>query len=479
MTVTHEHTGGCVDILIVGGGISGLSAADALVEAGRDVAVLEAGDHPGGVIGSERDSDWLVETGPNTLLVKPALHALLSRIGLDGEAIFADKLNAKRYVLLNGRMRALPSGPVGALTSPLVAPVLPRLLAEPWTRRGDAADESIAAFVERRLGRHMADVLVDAFVSGIYAGDPSRLSLRAAFPRLYALDQQHGSLVRGALAAMQRARRDKAHKPALPKQWRRGLISFPDGLQALPQRLAERLRTNGATYCPGSPAVAIGRDGQDWLVRDGQGRVWRASHLVLATPAPVSASLLRHTDDALADMLGRIVYAPIAAVALGFAANAVRHPLDGFGLLLPRREGRRTLGALFSSSLFPGRAPDGHRLISAFIGGRRDPDAVLLDDDELAAQVQRDVGDLLGLSSPPVWRKIRRWQAAIPQYEIGHCDLLAQIDGRLAHHPHLSLMGNWRDGISVGDCLENGRKLAESLLTSEKRHPQPAAVISA
>lgn len=475
MTATEKNTEqpapNAAETLVIGAGASGLAAAWELARAGHAVTVLEQRPTPGGNIRSLREDGWQVEIGPNTLMVKPPLYELLCELDLDGEAIFAGAAGKKRYIAKDGKTLALPTHPLMALFNPLIGlGSWAKILREPWVKPPrNHREETLAEFVERRLGRNVLDYLVDPFVSGVYAGDPRRLSVEAAMPKLHALEREHGSLIRGGLAAMRQARqRAKTGAEKMPSEWRGKLISFPRGIQTLTDRLAERIdaQANAAIHCDHA-VQSVRRQGETWQVEDARGQIWQARHLVLATPAHVSAKLLAPLDAMLAEPLDEIVYPPVAAVALGFPPGLIAHPLDGFGVLIPRRERRRTLGALFSSTLFSERAPEGHKLITAFIGGRQDPDAFEMSDEEMARQVINDLGGLLGIEGPPVWQRVNRWPKAIPQYELGHLARIKRLDQALAHHPGLSLIGNWRDGIAVGDCLENGRALADKVLAAD------------
>ena len=470
---TRKNAATTTETLVVGGGASGLAAAWELARQGRPVTLLEQDTQPGGNIRSLRDDDWQIEIGPNTLMVKPPLYDLLRQLDLDGEAVFAGEAGKKRYIAKGGRMLALPTHPLKAPFNPLIgAGSWLRILREPWVKPQTSREETLAEFVERRLGRNILDYLVDPFVSGVYAGDPRRLSVEAAMPKLHALEHGHGSLIRGGLAAMRRARREAGNQsPAMPREWRGKLISFPDGIRTLTDRLAERITSapGAAIHC-GRPVQEVTREDGHWVATDAQGTRWQAEHLVLATPAHVSARLLAPLDPLLAEPLDEIVYPPVASVALGFPPGLVAHPLDGFGVLIPRREKRRTLGALFSSTLFPGRAPAGHKLLTAFIGGRQDPEALEMSDAELVRQVQKDLADLLGIEGQPVWQRVNRWPKAIPQYELGHLARMERLDQALEQHPGLSLIGNWRGGIAVGDCLENGRALADRIGSASRHH---------
>lgn len=450
-----------LETLIVGGGATGLAAAWALAKRGQAVTLLERHPQLGGNLRSERDGEWQIEHGPNTLIMKPPLYALLEELDLLGEAQPANAVATKRYVVLGGRPVALPMTPMTALASPIIGwRGWARLVREPFVpRHGD--EETLAGFVSRRLGPRILERMVDPFVSGVYAGDPSRLSVQAAMPRLAALEQEHRSLIVGGLKRLRQARREPSPVPA---EWRGKLVSFPCGLQQLTDRLAERIAAQPeATIRTGCDIARVSRDGELWVVEDGQGRIWRARSLVLAVPAPVAARLLRSVDPALAEPLEAIAYPPVNAIALGFRERDIGHPLDGFGVLIPRSEGRRTLGALFSSTLFPNRAPAGHKLLNVFIGGRQNPAAADGDDATQIAQVLDDLRDLLGISGEPVWQRVTRWPQAIPQYEMGHRERLAALDAAQAAHAGLHLAGNWRGGIAVGDCLENGRLLGERL----------------
>lgn len=457
----REFATSVLDTLILGGGATGLAVAWALAKRGQRVTLLERGERVGGNIRSERDGEWQIEVGPNTVIMKPSLYALLEELDLLEEAQPANVISRKRFVVLDGRPVALPMGPLDALTSPLIGwRGWMRLAREPFIGHGPG-EESLADFVERRLGSRILTHMVDPFVSGVYAGDPARLSVQAAMPRLAALERDHGSLLRGGLAHLRQARRESSPVPA---GWRGKLVSFPQGLQRLAECLAERIAARPtATVACEQEIVGVRRERENWVVSARGGREWRATNLVLAVPALAAAKLLAPLDAALAEPLETFAYPPVNTIALGFRDTDVAHPLDGFGMLIPRSEGRRTLGALFASTLFPGRAPAGHALINAFLGGHRDPAAAEGDDDTQVARVLADLSDLLGIRGEPVWCRISRWPRAIPQYELGHLTRLKALDAALTGHPGLYLAGNWRGGIAVGDCLENGRRLGERL----------------
>ncbi|SFC61786.1 oxygen-dependent protoporphyrinogen oxidase [Kushneria avicenniae] len=449
------------DVLVVGGGATGLACARTLARCGKRVALMEREARVGGNISSRRDGEWQTEIGPNTLIMKPPLYRLLEEMNLLDEAQSANPTAKKRFVAMDGHPVALPTHPLRALNNPLIGREgWSQIIREPFVKKSRAEEESLAGFVERRLGRRVLERMVDPFVSGVYAGDPHRLSAQAAMPRLVAIEREYGSLIRGGLTKLWQSRRAT---PEMPAEWRGRLVSFPSGLGRLAERLGEEITANGGEIQCQCEVAAIEKGEQGWQITDSTGRVFRARELVLAVSAPVAIKLLMGLDEALTAPLAEIAYPSVNAVALGFRREDITHALDGFGVLIPSVERRRTLGALFSSTIFEGRAPAGHCLINAFIGGRRQPEAAEGSDAEQVQQVLYDLRDLLGIRGDPVWQQVNRWPQAIPQYELGHQARIARLDRALEYHNGLSLAGNWRDGIAVGDCLENGRLLGERL----------------
>lgn len=470
MTVTEQNNAvDCPDYLVIGTGVTGLALALELARQGAAVTLIESGEATGGNVHSVREQGWQMELGPNTLMVKPPLYQLIESLGLLDKAIFPPCASKKRYVVHDGRPVALPGGALSALTHPLLGfRAWGHLLSEPF-RRPASDEETLAAFVRRRLGPRVLDHFVDPFVSGIYAGDPWRLSAAAAMPKLHRLEQGHGSLLRGGIAQTRtaRARRRQERADGFPDGWRGQLISFPEGLSTLTQAMTDEFvqypKTRLAT---GHRVASVQRDKRRWRTFDTHGQSFTGQELILTTPAHVSARLMESVDTGLQAALDDIVYPALAAVALGYPRDAISHPLDGFGMLVPSREERHTLGALFSSTLFPGRAPEGCALMTCFIGGRRNPAIMAQPDQGLIDTIHAELSDILGIQATPVFSQVKRWTHAIPQYEIGHLDRIAAIDEQAAGHQGLHLMGNWRDGISVGDCIDNGHAMARQLLAN-------------
>lgn len=451
---------GTFDAVVVGGGLSGLAVAHALQRKGHRVAVLEAAQRAGGVLATHTRDGFRYETGANSAIDStPIIDALLAELGIADQRIEASPAAANRYIVRDGKPVALPSSPgslLGSKAFSLRGKL--RLLREPFIARApQGREESVASFVERRLGREMLDYAVDPFVSGIYAGDPGRLSLAAAFPRLHALEQQHGGLVRGMAATARERKRRGEPRPPPPKSF-----SFRDGMQTLPDALARGLQfletgtsvTSLAVSPPEGYAVSALRKGAPFTLRT------RA--VIIATPAPAAAPLVAPHDEDAATALASIDYAPVAIVASAYRRTDVAHALDGFGMLVPSRERRRILGSLFSSSLFGHRAPEGHVMLTTFAGGRRNPELPSQDDASLERVVERELADLLGARAP-LWNAIQRWPRAIPQYDLGHLHRVERIVQGTAKRPGWFFCGSWKDGVSIGDRLASAQGVAQAV----------------
>lgn len=454
------------DVAVVGGGLTGLAAAARLSAAGRSVHLLEAAPRLGGCLHTWRRNGWTFELGPNTVVADGELSDLFAAAGLADDLLVADRAAGRRYLWsAAGRLEALPRHPLGILRSPLLSlGGKLRLLGEPFVRRGErpAADESVAAFARRRLGSETLETLVGPLVSGIWAGDPERLSLDHAFPRLAELERRHGSLLRGMI----RSRREAAATPAADG---RRLLGLAGGFASLAARLADRVRQHGGVVDAGRPCRALRRAtgglgiAGDLRVETDAGTV-SARRVILAVPARRAAELLARAGAGRGEALAAVPHAPVAVVCLGFRRADVDHPLDGFGFLAPRGRGLRILGCLWTSSIFPRRAPDDHVALTALAGGRTDPAAVDLADDRLLATVLADLDRTVGLTGEPVIRHVHRWRPGIPQYEVGHARFVgaaSEIEQRL---PGAILAGSYLGGVSVADRAREARRAAERAL---------------
>jgi oxygen-dependent protoporphyrinogen oxidase len=440
-------------VAILGAGITGLAAAWRLTRAGVPVVVLEASGRVGGAIGSVREGGWLRELGPNSLIEGSAeLAALIGEVGLGPRRVYAPRAG-RRYVVRGGRPVPMPASPAAFVTSRLFSPGAKlRILGEFWrpAHRGPG-DESLADFVTRRLGREFLDYAANPFVGGVYAGDPARLSVRHAMPRLHALEQRHGSLIRGAI----RMRNTSAGPGGR-------IFSFQEGLAELPGAIAAAL---GGAIRLNSRVLGLRPVAGQWEVDvegAGRGTGSRYSAVVSALPADALAALRVENmpDTGALRALGEIEQPPVASVFTGYRRGDVAHALDGFGVLVPEVEGLGILGTLFSSSLFPLRAPEGHVALTTFVGGTRRPGVAALGDAEVMDIVRRDLGRLLGVSGDPAFVRIQRWPRAIPQYNVGF-DRFKQACASIERDaPGLLIGGNCRDGISLAACVESGCRLA-------------------
>lgn len=446
-------------VAVIGGGITGLVTAWRLRSAGWPVVLFEASGRAGGAIRSLRDGEWLHEAGPNSILLgEPADAEFLDAIGMGGRVLDASAGARRRYIVRRGRLEAMPASPSEFLRTRLFSfGAKLRLPSEIFRGRGaPGAGESVAAFTVRRLGREFLDYAVDPLVAGVYAGDPSRLSVRHAFPKLHALEQEHGSLIRGAVRK-RAARAGPAGR----------MVSFPDGLEELPQALAARL--DGAVRL-GARVIAVRRPMARWRVTYEQGGMYvdePFSAVVCAVPAPVLAQLRFDNSpygESLAE-LAEIEHPPVDSVLLGFRRRDVQHPLDGFGFLVPKLERRSILGTLFSSTLFPGRCPADCVALTTFVGGMRQPELAGLDDGALVRAVRAELAALLGVRGGPVYVSIRRHPQAIPQYNVGFSRYQLACSALEAAAPGLFIGGSARDGISLSACLASGRRLADAVVT--------------
>jgi protoporphyrinogen/coproporphyrinogen III oxidase len=442
-----------VDVAIVGAGIAGLSAAYELRQRGLSVRVLEAGARPGGVIKTERFDGWVIDEGPDSMLVqKPAAVALCRELGL-GDRLISTLTPRTAYVLRDGHLHPLAEGSflgfplsAGALVrSPLftVAGKL-RLASELVIPRGEGdEDESIGAFVRRRFGQEAVDYLAEPLLAGIHAGDVERLSMRALFPRLLEAEKQSGSVLR-AFRAMR-----------ITPSPQGAFVSLPNGTSELVDALTTALP---GVVTTGARVTELRRAGV--LSLESSAGQLDARTVILAVPAYVAASLLRGFDTTLAAFCDAVPYASTATVALGYRRDQVAHTLQGTGFVVPRVERSALLAGTWVTSKWPGRAPDGHVLLRGFLGGGRDPHRLDATDGELIETARTELADLLGITGAPLVTRLRRWTRQSPQYEVGHLQRVAAIDEQLASVPGVFLAGSGFRAIGIPDCVADGRATA-------------------
>ncbi len=447
-------------VAIIGAGITGLTAAFCLKRKGVPVTVYEASDRVGGAIQSIRAEGYLAEFGPNTILeTSPKVAQLVRDAGLASRRLDPDPRASARYVVRYQRPIAMPSSPLGFFTTELfTGKAKLALLREPFVPpRRDGKEESVAEFVLRRLGQEFLDHAIDALVAGVYAGDPYKLSVPQAFPKLGQLEARYGSLIKGQIfGAGERKRRGEIAKDRAPK------FSFDEGLQVLPDtlrgNLGEAVRLNTAV-------TRLTQTSEGWTLNlCERGQPTRAEH---------SAVIYAGTAFRLAEMevqsamplhfntFAEIRYPPVASVVLGFRREDVAHPCEGFGMLIPKVEGFKILGTIFSSSLFPNRAPAGHLTLTSYIGGERNPELALLPPAKLFALTCEDLRVLLGVKGKPTFQHSVYYPKAIPQYNVGYGrfrDLMSDIERKA---PGLFFAGHYRHGIALSDTIVSGCDVAD------------------
>jgi protoporphyrinogen/coproporphyrinogen III oxidase len=464
-----------VKLVVVGGGITGLAAAHRAVElAGErglslDLTLLEAGDRLGGTIASERRDGFLVECGPDSFLSeKPWALALCRRLGLEDRLVRTDDRFRRTFVVWGGALHPLPEG-FQLLAPTRLGPLLAsrlftwpgklRMALDLVLPRGGETDESLGAFVRRRLGREALERVAQPLVAGIYTADPDDLSLSATMPRFKELERRERSVILAMWRAARRAPTEAAG--ASGARWSL-FVTLADGMEELVRALGARLPAGSVRLK--ARVTDVARADGAWRVATQDGDVLAADGVILTPEAHQSARLLRYLDPSLALLLEGIPYASSATVTLAYRRAAIRHPLDGFGFVVPHAEERPIIAGTFSSVKYPGRAPEGHVLLRVFLGGAL-REAVLDQDDERLAEIAREqLRDLLGVGEAPLWTRIARYRKAMPQYHVGHLARVETIELALARHPGLALAGGAYRGVGIADCVRSGEDAARGLL---------------
>ncbi len=454
-------------IVIIGGGISGLTAAYLLLNRKRDldVMVFEADDRPGGKIWTERTNGFLCEKGPNGFLDnKPKTLQLCHSLGL--APVRSNENSKKRFIFSEGRLKALPESPMSFLKSDLLSwGGKFRLLFELNAPKGPD-DESVANFIMRRLGHEALDKLIDPMVSGIYAGDPYKMSIKNCFPRIKELEQEYGSLIKAMIKIRKQKKAEgrtsgKKGEPAKVSAAPGGtLTSFYNGAQTVTDALAEQL---GRHLHVGVSVYGITMENDSYQLFTSD-HTYHADIVIIATPAYVTAEIVNNFDRELSKALSDIPYPHVSVVCFGYRKEHVTHPLNGFGFLIPHIEKRNILGSLWDSSIFPNRASEGHVLLRTMIGGAQSPEMASFDNNKLINAVFDELNPILGLKGDPEMVRIYRWDKAIPQYTLGHSRILEIINKRINNYHSLYLTGNSYRGIGINDCIENAYKLTDQIL---------------
>jgi len=440
-----------MSICIIGGGISGLTTAFLLKKKGIDVTVFEACEKVGGNIQTIQLDGYTIEQGPNSLLKSPRVVDLIKMLELDGDIVAANPAAQKRYILWNGKLETMgPKSFVNGYFSPKTLFALAR---EPFVRSKSPEQESVADFVSRRINSEFLDKAIDPFVSGVYAGDPRDLSMRSAFPKLYEMERDFGSLIMGAIR-----RNAEKTDPDFPRTF-----SFRGGLKTLIDKLASEI---GSGLRRATAVRKIGKVDTGRFLVNGE----EYDSIVISTPAWVAADLIRDEDGDLADKLAGVNYPQVAVAVTGFRSEKIGKKLDGFGFLIPSKEKRSILGTLFHSAVFPERAPKGHQLLMTFIGGVGAGDKLdHLTDDNIKDLVTAQLEELLDIKGEPDIFHLKRWKRAIPQYRVGYEKVTESLSGFERSNPGIFFCSNFYRGISMSDCVKNAFQTAADVEEFLKR----------
>jgi len=458
-------------VLIIGGGISGLSTAWLLDKRAREagialqITLLEQEPQTGGKIKSVREQGYLCEWGPNGFLdSKPQTLELCTALGISNRLHRSNDNARKRFIFSNGQLHRLPENGLSFMKSKLLSwPGKFRLMGEPFASAPPGGDETLAHFGRRRLGPEALQKLIAPMASGIFAGDPETMSLVSCFPRIAELEREYGGLFKAMFALAKKKKQERKEGKISSSAAGPGgtLTSFKEGIQFLTDTLTTQL---GERVRSGAPVVSITRSGDHWQVKTSDGTVQQADLVISAAPAYAAAAMLESVDTALADTLRQIPYSTLSVVCCGFQTAGLGHPLDGFGYLVPKEEGRTVLGTLWDSSMFEGRAPAGNALLRSMAGGACKPELIQLSDDELVKRVRDDLRTIMGISKAPAFVRVIRHQQAIPQYTSGHGKRLELLDARLWPLKGLLLTGNAFKGVGLNDCVAASQATVERAL---------------
>ncbi|MFZ2197931.1 MAG: protoporphyrinogen oxidase [Thermodesulfovibrionales bacterium] len=449
-------------IAIIGGGISGLSLAYFLLEKDPElnIIVLEAEQRPGGKIWTEKTDGFLCEGGVNGFLDnKPRTLELSKKVSL--EPLRSNDASRKRFIFSGNSLHRLPESPPAFLASSLMTlKGKLRIMAELAIPGDVKEEETLAAFARRRMGKEAYEKLIDPMASGIYAGNPETLSLRACFPKVYDLELRYGGLIRGMIR-LQRERKKQGRAEKVGAGPGGALTSFYDGMGvlagALKTFLGDRLRL-------GSKVMGIERKGRGYSLSFADGSSMDADIVVSASPAYAASDMLRNMDGRLSNLVAEIPYPSLSVVCLGYKKEKIKTSVDAFGFLIPSREKRKILGTLYDSSIFPNRAPEGYVLLRSMVGGARYSDLARENEAKLVDSVKGELAEIMDIRSAPDFVRVYRHEMAIPQYTVGHLARLNNIEAILQKHRNLYLTGNAYRGIGVNDCIENSLRLAEKII---------------
>jgi len=444
-----------IKIVILGAGISGLATAYWLNKEEYDIKIIESKGEPGGSMESIEEDGLLIDYGPNSgLYTTPLIGQMVTELGLDDQFIYANEQGNKRYILRDNQLHALPTSPPAFLKTRLFSTrAKVRALIEPFIGRSeDGYYQSISDFVTRRLGREFLDYAINPFVSGVYAGNPDKLSVKSAFPKLYRLEEVYGGLFKGLIKGAKERKKNKEES----KQSAR-MFSFKKGMQTLPIAIADRLNDKIMYNC-NVEKVVKSDDGYDILYKHVNKSEKISSDIVLsAIPSYQAASIFDDKNSQIFNQLNEIYYPPVKVLYLVYKKEVVGQALDGFGFLIPAIENRSFLGAIWTSAIFSDRSKDEFSVFTLFIGGARSPEIFDDGNDRLIENVIKEFNEIMGINDVPLIIKERMWSKAIPQYNIGHIEHERFFEDFEIKNPGIFLSGNYRGGIAIGDCIKNSK----------------------
>lgn len=445
-------------IVVLGAGISGLAVAYLLKQKGYDVTVLEKKSEVGGYIETSYENGFLFDHGPYSALeTTPLIPKFVEELNLHDQFVYANKAANKRYILRNNTLHALPISPMAFLKTTLFSPKAKlRLFTEPFVGRSkDGYYQSVAEFVTRRLGREFLDYAINPFVAGVYAGNPESLSVKSAFPKLYALEEKYGGLIVGTIKSI-KERKQRAEKSKQSAK----MFSFKEGMLVLPKAFAKYLGSNLFLQAD-VKRVEKQDDGYTISCVHKDENINIPADIIISTvPAFSAADLFGNFDEGLKKHLLDIYYPPILVQYLAYKKEDIKRPLDGFGFLVPSKERKTLLGSVWNSVIFPNRSSEDTVSFTLFIGGARDPEIFSLDKELLFMKIRGEFETLMKIFGEPIFSSYKFWPKAIPQYEIGYVEHENYFDEFEKRFPGIILSGNYRGGISISDCIKNSELVA-------------------
>lgn len=448
-------------IIVLGAGISGLTSAYLLSKKGFDVTIIEKNNSVGGSIESITENGFLFDRGPNSALeTTPVIGQLINELNLESELLYASKQANKRYILRDNKLHSLPMSPPGLIKTKLFSTKAKlRLMAEPFIgRSNDGYYQSLAEFVKRRLGQEFLDYAINPFVAGVYAGKPEELSVKSAFPKLYALEEKYGGLIIGTVRSI----RERKKRAEVAKQSAK-MLSFKSGMIALPKAIEKYFGNN---ILLSSEVISIDKTERGFAVsyqHNGATTKIDCDYVLSTIPSYVASSLFAKFDKEFKTHAEAIYYPPVLVYYLVYDKKNIKQDLDGFGFLIPAKENKSFLGALWSSVIFSERTDETKAAFTLFVGGSRNPEFVKEERTALLTKVRKEFEALMGITSDPIFTSERFWEKAIPQYNLGYVEHERFFDDFEKRNPGIFISGNFRGGISVGDCIKNADLVCDKI----------------